>query len=115
MSGQQPIHQLWLRGTAEVRAEAHVIPAAFGGEPDASVEVPRFGELLLCIFIAPERQKERLGCFEERFREWEEKYGARIARWLYVGHALRSAWDIVRIGVVGAILDWLWDQIGRER
>ena len=68
-------------------------------------EPPHWGELLLCLFVPPERQQERLGCLVERFHNWEQRFGTRTARRLYIMHALRSPWDIVKIGAFGALMD----------
>jgi hypothetical protein len=89
------------------RIEARIDEARIEARHAPPAEVPRFGEMLLCIFTKVERQQDRLGDFEERFREWERKFGMRAARRLYLLHALRSADDLVKIGIAGAIVDWL--------
>jgi hypothetical protein len=73
--------------------------------------VPTGGELILCLFIRPEHQKERLACFEERFNDWKRRFGAPTARRLYYRHAIRSIFDMLKIGVIGALIDWIWDHL----
>jgi hypothetical protein len=74
------------------------------------VGVPRLGELILCIFIRPEHQKEQLARYEERFNDWSRKFGARTARRLYWFHAIQSIFDMLKISAIGAFLDWIYDR-----
>ncbi len=70
---------------------------------------PRRGELILCFFIRPEHQEERLARFEERFNDWTRRFNARTARRLYYRHALQSIFDILKIGGIGGLIDWIYN------
>jgi hypothetical protein len=65
---------------------------------------PHIGEVIICLFVTPEKQVDRLADFEELFAlVWSPKFGARIARLIYIAHAIRSAGALVRIGLITAI------------
>lgn len=67
---------------------------------------PRIGQLLICLFVSADRQQDRLADFAEIFETiWSPRFGPRIAKWIYILHALRSAADIARIAVVAAVVD----------
>jgi hypothetical protein len=72
--------------------------------------VPRFGELILRLFIQPEHQEERLARYEDVFNVWTRKHGARKARLFYYRWALQSIIDILTIGGIGAFIDWIYDR-----
>jgi hypothetical protein len=72
---------------------------------------PPLGELILCFFIRPEHQEERLASYEERFHVWTRKFGARKARRLYYRWAFQSIFDILTIGAIGAVIDWIYDRL----
>lgn len=75
---------------------------------------PHLGKLIICLFVSPEKQVDRLADFEELFTVvWLPSFGARIARLIYVAHAIRSAGAIVRIGVITAIADGIVRALGR--
>jgi hypothetical protein len=99
--------------SVEVDADT-IVPTGLWSRPPRATQtgVPTFGELILCFFIRPEHQRERLGCYEERFNDWTRKFGARTAHRLYYRHALLSIFDILKIGVIGALLDWIWSRFG---
>src|SRR5271170_7304098 len=77
-------------------------------EENSGAKVPVIGELLLCLFLPPERQKERLGCFEERYNDWKSKFGARIARRMYYFHSLCSIGAIIKIVTLGFVVDKIY-------
>jgi hypothetical protein len=81
--------------------EAHAVVLTGG--------VPTLGKLILCFFIRPEHQAERLASYEERFNVWRQEFGPRKARRLYYRWALQSIFDILTIGVIGAVIDWIYD------
>jgi hypothetical protein len=95
-----------------------VMPCAWGGPELDPMAQFRVIEALAMVdgsvgfFIRPEHQSERLGCYEERFNDWTRKFGARTARRLYYRHALLSIFDILKIGMIGALLDWIWSRFG---
>jgi hypothetical protein len=86
-------------GTGAFEADAVVLTGA-----------PPLGKLILCFFIRPEHQAERLASYEERFNVWRQEFGARKARRLYYRWALQSIFDILTIGVIGAVIDWIYDR-----
>jgi hypothetical protein len=54
-------------------------------ETDTSLQytdVPRFGELILRLFIRPEHQEERLARYEEVFNVWTRKWRAQGSSFL---------------------------------
>lgn len=96
-------HWVEFQSVAHIGAiEAETVPQHIG--------VPRLGELILCCFIRPEHQKERLARYEELFNVWTRKFDARKARRLYYRWAFQSIFDILTIGVVGAVIDWIYDR-----
>ena len=99
--------------SVEVDADT-IVPTSLWSRPlqAAQTGVPTFGELIVCFFIRPEHQSKRLGCYEARFNDWTRKFGARTARRLYYRHALLSIFDILKIGMIGALLDWIWSRFG---
>jgi hypothetical protein len=75
---------------------------------------PRLGEFIICLFVPPEKQEDRLADFEERFTSlWLPKFGARIARLIYLAQAIRSAGAIIRIGIITAVVDGVIRAIGK--
>jgi len=67
---------------------------------------PRLGEFLVCIFVPLDKQMDRLGDFEERFNTlWLPRFGARVARIIYITHAVRSAVTVFRLAAVAAVVD----------
>lgn len=67
---------------------------------------PRSGQLLICLFVPPDRQADRLGDFEEQFNTvWLPRFGPRMARFIYMTHALRSAAAIIRITAIATVAD----------
>jgi hypothetical protein len=67
---------------------------------------PLFGKIILCLFISPEKQQDRLADFEELYNTiWKPNFGPKIANLVYVSNALKSAFAIVKIGIVAAIAD----------
>jgi hypothetical protein len=71
-----------------------------------SVEPPRLGQFLICLFVPADRQAERLGDFEEMLRTlWVPRFGLWGGRVLYTAHAIRSAGAIVRIAAVAMLID----------
>lgn len=65
--------------------DSAVRPAPLGGPPRAC-------ELLMCVLVDPEYQKDRLADYEERFAAlWVPKFGRRAAVVVYVWHVLRQA------------------------
>lgn len=96
-------HWIEFHGVAHIEAQAEAVPQHTG--------VPRLAELILCIFIRPEHQKEQLARYEERFNDWSRKFDTRTARRFYWFHAIRSIFDMLKIGVIGALIDWIWDHL----
>jgi hypothetical protein len=77
------------------------------------VEPPYLGEIVICLFVTPEKQVDRLADFEELFTLiWLPKFGTRIARLIYITHAIKSAGAIIRIGLTTAIVDRLLRALG---
>jgi hypothetical protein len=74
-------------------------------ESDCAVP-PRLGELIICLFVPTNRQDDRLADFREIFESiWLPRFGSRLAGWVYIAQALRSAGAVVRIAAMAAILD----------
>ena len=75
---------------------------------------PHIGELLICLFVPPDRHKERLGDFEELFNTvWVPRFGVRLARCVYIAQALRSAVAVMGIGAVAMVADRVWHAFSR--
>jgi hypothetical protein len=67
---------------------------------------PRIGEFLICLFVRPDRQEDRLADFAERFQTvWLPRFGTRLAGAVYVAHVLWSGADIVKIMAFAAAAD----------
>jgi hypothetical protein len=67
---------------------------------------PRVGELIVCLFVPANRQGDRLADFAEVFEVvWMPRFGGRLARWVYIAQALRSAGAVVRIAAITALVD----------
>jgi hypothetical protein len=67
---------------------------------------PRLGELLICLFTRLDRQAERLGDFEEKFRNlWLPRFGPRIARIMYIFQVVRTAIAFSSVAMVAALVD----------
>jgi len=80
---------------------------------DKGMHPPFLGKLLLCLFIAPDKQQDRLADFEESLTiVWIPQFGVRIGRLVYVWNAARSVGAIVRIGIAAAIVDRIRRAIG---
>jgi hypothetical protein len=100
-------------GSGAASAVAQIEGGLLTDKADAILQptrVPHRAELLLCIFIRPEHQKERLARYKERFEIWTREFGPRTARRLYWLHAVQSIFDMVKIAVIGAVLDWIYDR-----
>ena len=70
------------------------------------LKTPRFGELLICLFVPLDRQNDQLGDFEEIFNTlWVPKFGIRLAKVIYILHALRSGAAILRIALVAKLVN----------
>ena len=75
---------------------------------------PHMGELLICLFVPPDRHKERLGDFEELFNTvWLPRFGACGAKCVYIAQALRSAVAVMGIGAVAMVADRVWRAFSR--
>jgi hypothetical protein len=96
---------------------------AYGGEIAIGVDIeesssaafspPILGKMLLCLLLSPDKQEDRLADFEERLiTRWIPDFGPRIARLIYVWHALWSAGAIIRIGLTAAIIDRISRKFG---
>lgn len=67
---------------------------------------PYVGRFLICLFIQPDKQEDRLADFEEKLNEvWVPQFGRTVGQVVYVCHAIRSSGAIVRIGLTAAIVD----------
>lgn len=78
-----------------------------------SATPPCLGTLLICLFVPLDRQKERLGDFEEQFTTlWLPRFGPRVARLVYMAHAARSVAAMVRIALTAAVMDRVLRAIG---
>ena len=76
-------------------------------------EVPYAGRLLICLFVAPDKQEDRLADFQEKLNTvWIPECGLRIGRIVCLWHAVKSVSAIVRIGVVTAIVDRIARAVG---
>ena len=72
------------------------------------------GELIVCLITRSDRQREVLGDFEELFNTlWAPKFGPRLAKYIYIAQAARSAIAAVGIGTFAAIMGRLWGILGR--
>lgn len=66
----------------------------------APSEIPEFGQFLLCLFVSPEKQVEKLADMEEMFSTiWAVKFSPGRARFIYMLHALGSAVHLVKSAV----------------
>jgi len=64
------------------------------------------GEFLICLFVPPEHQEDRLGDFSQKFTMvWLKRFSPFWARFIYLFHALKTAGWMVRSAVVGAVVD----------
>jgi hypothetical protein len=69
-------------------------------------QIPYAAKLVLCLFVAPEKQEANLGDFEERMSKiWVPNFGPRIAHLVCMWHAVWSLGAIIRFGVMAAIVD----------
>jgi hypothetical protein len=73
---------------------------------DALPAPPRIGEFLICLFVRPDRQVDRLADFAGLFRTvWLPRFGPRLAVAVYLVNVLWSLADVVKITTIGAIVD----------
>jgi len=83
-------------------------------DPATGPAPPGIGQLLICLFVPLERQKDRLGDFEEMFNSvWVPRFGVPLAKCVYVAQALRSAVAVVGIGLIAAVADRVWRVLSR--
>lgn len=74
---------------------------------------PRAGQLLVCLFVHPDRQQDRLGDFEELYRVvWVPRFGRRIAACVYVAQAARLAVTAFGFAVVAGAVRHFWAAFG---
>jgi DNA-directed RNA polymerase subunit RPC12/RpoP len=70
---------------------------------------PRIGEFLICLFVRPNRQVDRLADFAGLFRTvWLPRFGPRLAIVVYLANVLWSAADVVKISAIGAAVDFIY-------
>jgi hypothetical protein len=75
---------------------------------------PQIGELIVCLIVRSDRQREALGDFEELFNTiWLPKFGPRLAKCVYIAQAARSTVATIGIGTAAAIAGRLWGILGR--
>jgi hypothetical protein len=73
---------------------------------------PRFGGVIIDLFVRLDRQEELRGDLLEIFNcRWVPTYGIRVARWMYVWQALRSV-VAIRTTALIALIDWLMRHLG---
>jgi hypothetical protein len=69
-------------------------------------KMPAFGEFIICLVVSPERQDEKLADMEEIFSTvWAPKFGPRVARLVYMSHALGCAAHLVKNAAFVAIFE----------
>jgi hypothetical protein len=74
---------------------------------------PSIGEFIVCLFTPLERQGDRLADFAELFNSlWVPRFGARVAKLIYIVQALRSAAAVIRFAAVAAFADWIGRALG---
>ncbi len=67
---------------------------------------PYVGRFLICLFLQPDKQEDRLADFEEKLNKvWIPQFGNTVGQVVYVCHAIRSAGAIAKIGLTAAIVD----------
>ena len=94
--------EAWLSGLVRQAAENGLRRAV-------PVSTPKFGQLIVCAFVAPDRQDDRLGDFHECFHTiWLPRFGRRAATLLYVWNALCLAGGCVRVAWIGTAIDGLY-------
>jgi hypothetical protein len=107
-------HQLAMRSrsqadvVAEVRQGLSTLSMTLAQRQNASSAEPppRIGEFLICLFVRPDRQEDRLADFAERFQTlWLPRFGTCVAGAVYVVHVLWSAADFVKIMALAAVAD----------
>ena len=97
----------------EVKADANVVQSPQQAAPADIPAPPWIGEFLICLFVRPDRQEDRLADFAEKYRTlWLPKF-PRLAGALYVAHVLWSAVDVARITAIAAVVDWVRRFLGR--
>ena len=75
---------------------------------------PGIGEFLICLFVRPDRQVDRLADFAGLFRTvWLPRFGPRLAVAVYLANMLWSLADVVKITAIGAIVDFVSRLLGR--
>ena len=102
-------------GPLGARSDADtIVPTSLWSRPlqAAQTGVPTFGELICASSFGRNIKANGSAVTEERFNDWTRKFGARTARRLYYRHALLSIFDILKIGMIGALLDWIWSRFG---
>lgn len=89
-----------------VKSVVSVEIAAQHAVADALPAPPRIGEFLICLFVRPDRQVDRLADFAGLFRMvWLPRFGPRLAVAVYLANVLWSVADVVKITAIGAIVD----------
>lgn len=75
---------------------------------------PLLGEILICLFERPDRHGERLADFAERFQTvWLPRFSPRVAKLIYLKHAIGTATGFLRVMAWGAVMDWFARTIGK--
>jgi hypothetical protein len=77
------------------------------------VEPPRLAEFGLSLFLKGDKADALTGDLNERFEQDCQRYGAKRARRIYWGRALRSLWPLLRRAAAraikwGVIIDNVW-------
>jgi hypothetical protein len=92
--------------TLVIRADLLVVP--HHGGIKLSSNAPYVGKLLICLFVQPDKQQDRLADFEEKLNTlWIPNFGMVIGRFVYLGHAIRSAGSVWKIAATTTMLDWI--------
>ena len=69
---------------------------------------PRTGEFILCLLTRPDRQVDRLGDFEEKYRTlWLPRFGQHQANMVYIVNAVCCAGTAIRIATIAKVIDYI--------
>ena len=114
----------WLNGRAvvisrtrdaigAVRRELAVVSEKIATQQTTTPTPPWIGELIICLFVQPDRQADRIADFAEQYRTlWLPKF-PRLAGALYIAHVLWSGADVAKITTVAAVMDFVSQLLGR--
>ena len=94
--------------------QSPVVSPSNSMDKSPNISPPRIGKFIVCLFVPLDRQDDRLGDLEETFNTlWVKEFGVRLAKFIYIWHAVRIVVVAMGIGAFAAFKDYLWGILGR--